>query len=81
MKLLRDTLTNPNTGRFSRKSATALYCFTMSLACFVLDTLSSYQVKDVYFETFFWGGMAMLGVTVGEKLGSKVVEKRKEVQA
>lgn len=87
MKILTDTLTNPQNGRFSRKSATSLYCFAMSFVCFVMDTLSRYQVKDIYFETFFWGGMAMLGVTVGEKLGKLAVagnpveKKEREAEA
>ena len=81
MRILKDTLTNPINGKFSRKSATALFCMMMSLACFVLDTLTAYQVKEVYFDSFFWGGMAMLGVTVGEKLGQRVVDQQKGKEA
>ena len=76
MKILKDTLRNPGNGKYSRKSATALFCFVMSLSCFVLDTVLSYEVKEFYFESFFWGGMAMLGVTVGEKLGQKAVDQK-----
>ena len=63
-RLLRDTLLNPQTGRFSRKSITSLTFFSLSIVLASVDTFTEIQVKQHYFDAFMAVGQVTLGLTL-----------------
>lgn len=66
MKILRDTLKNPQTGRYSRKSLTGLLCFSIA----TIMTVASYVTGEVNMElvkVWLHIGEITLGITVVDK--------------
>lgn len=71
MKLLRDTVKNPQTGKFSRKSVTALSFFAFAVILAGVDTFTELDVNTHYFDGFMTVAQLTLGLTVADKIVHK----------
>jgi len=63
-RILKDTLQNPATGKFSRKSLTSLMFFSLSIVLASVDTFTEIEVKQHYFDAFMAVGQVTLGLTL-----------------
>lgn len=67
MKIIDDTLKNPDTGRWSRKSLTAFTSFAFALAYEVVLPFFELPTKEYVFITLLTLTGATLGLTVWDK--------------
>ena len=67
MKLFRDTLTSPGSGRFSRKSVTAFASFTIAVIMAMSHHFFGYELNETVFAEFLLIGSGSLLLSSGEK--------------
>lgn len=71
-KMWFDTLTNPDTKRYSRKSIQIFMSFNFCLVAGLVDLLSDYEISEFIF-------IGMLGIATGTTLFS-VIDKARNNQ-
>lgn len=76
MKLFRETLTNPQTGRFSRKSLTSFTAFAIAIIMAMSHHFFGYDLNETVFGDFLLIGAGSLLLSSGEK----AYNKHKDIQ-
>ncbi len=79
MKLLRDTLTSPGSGRFSRKSMTAFASFSIAVVLAMSEHFCGYELNQTVFNDFLLLGGGSIMLSSAEKVADKYHERKKQL--
>lgn len=77
MRILKDTLTNPQTGRYSRKSVTAFASFTIAVIMALSHHFLGYQLNETVFAEFLLLGGGSIMLSSAEKAYNKHKDSQK----
>lgn len=76
MRIFRDTLTNPQTGRYSRKSVTAFASFFIAVVLAMSHHFFGYTLNETIFNDFLLLGGGSIMLSSAEK----AYNKHKDIQ-
>jgi hypothetical protein len=80
MKLFRDPLTNPQTGRYSRKSVTAFVSFSLAVVMAISGHFFGYEINMSVFQSFLMLGGGSIMLSSAEKAANHYHERKQGKQ-